>query len=160
MKPFRLRSNKKRISYLDENPPMNVYAPRTFSAACLGELCPNFKGEACKSSFFEWIGASATVVEGRDTDKPPRQDEAIYVTYGQVCISGFRLNGIRYRIHDYGKLPFNNNQTGLVVHGDSVYGDGIDVDYINLTVNNDGSTSEQHIKTYEGWGPGGLKELL
>jgi len=133
--------------------------PATFPSECLGEKCPNFKGTACKSSFFEWIGAKATVNEGRDLTQPPRQNEAIYVTYGQICVEGAGYKGLRYRIHDYGKEHFYHDETGLIMHGDSAFGEGIDVDLFDIKISDDGSMVEQLRQTFDGWAPGGLREM-
>lgn len=154
------KSEKKQITnqssgetYLGER-----HAPATFQSECFGEKCPNFKGTACKSSFFEWIGAKATVNEGRDLKQPPLQDEAIYVTYGQVCVEGAAYNGLHYRIHDYGKEHFILDETRLIIHGDSAFGNGIDVDLIDIKISDNGSIDEQLRHTAKGFGPGGLKE--
>lgn len=134
------------------------HAASTFPATCLGEKCPNYQGSPCNSSFFEWIGAKATVMEGRDLKQPPLQSEAIYVTYGQVCVEGSGFRGLRYRIHDYGRERFTHTETGLVIHADSAFGDGIDVDVFDVKVGDDGSNVEELKTTYDGWGPGGLNK--
>jgi hypothetical protein len=132
--------------------PAGEHAPATFPASCLGEQCPNFKGTPCENSYYEWIGAKAIVNEGRDTSEPPLVSEAIYVTYGQLCIKRRKRTAVRYRIDDYDNGQFANNETGLVVHGDSRFGDGVDVEVVKVQIDEDGSRAETLVHTYDGWG--------
>ena len=127
------------------------HARAVFPATCLGEKCPNFKGSACPDSYFEWIGAKATVQEDRDMSQPPLVNEAIFVTYGQICITGEGTKGVRYRVDDYGNGHYYQEETGLLMHGDSAFGEGTDVDLFDIKVDSNGSVSEELRRTYEGW---------
>lgn len=124
----------------------------SFPADCIGERCPNFSGDACTDSAFNWVSAKATVSEGRDTGRPPLVDEAIFVTYGQVCLRGAKPKSVGYRIDDYGNGDYAHEETGLLVHGDSRFGSGIDVDMYKIGVDEDGSVEETLQHTYDGWG--------
>jgi hypothetical protein len=59
------------------------HLPAVQPIACLGEVCTRFSGVAC-DAYEEWISAKGPA-EGRDTSKPPLREEAVTITYGQVC---------------------------------------------------------------------------
>lgn len=131
---------------------MSQHAKKEFPADCRGEKCPNFKTEACTDSQFEWIRAKATVVEGRETDKPPLVDETVFITYGQVCLMGAEPQFVHYRIDDYGNESFPYEETGLIIHGDSRFSRGTDIDLYTIKVTEDGSINEELERTFDGWG--------
>ena len=123
-----------------------------FPAECLGDKCPNYQGSNCDDSVFEWVGAKATVTEDRDMEKTPLTDEAIFVSYGQICLQGTKSSIVGYRVDDYGNDRFFYDETGLIIHGDSRFGKGIDVSLYKVTPNEDGSVSEELTHTFDGWG--------
>ena len=135
-----------------ESYPQGDHAPATFETGCLGEKCPNYGGRSCDNSFYEWIGAKATVTAGRDLSVPPLLSEVVYVTYGQVCGNNASSRGVRYRIHDYGEEKFSLTETGLIIHGDSHFGNNIDVDLVDLKIGDDGLVTEKLRETFYGWG--------
>ncbi len=133
--------------------PEGEHAPDTLPASCLGERCPNFKGSNCQNSYYEWEGADATEGKGvRDHSKPPLLNEAIYVSYGQVCLQNGKPTNVRYRIDDYQNEPFNLTDTGLIVHGDSRFGQGIDVEVHKIQLEDNGPRTDTLVHVYDGWG--------
>jgi hypothetical protein len=102
--------------------------PAFLDAECLGEKCPNWKGEPCESEF-EWMNAKATVTEDRDTSQPPFINETQYVIYGQHCgalsdrplvsqrveiIDGTEVSGMALMAITgmYGDMPVQINRAG------------------------------------------------
>jgi len=131
--------------------PEGEHAVTAFPATCLGEKCPNFEGTTCTDSFYEWVSAKATVEVGRDLSQPPLLSEAVFVTYGQLCVQGNNRQGIRYRVDDYGQGHYSETETGVLMHGDSAFGEGTDVNLFGVQVADDGSVTEELRHTYEGW---------
>lgn len=63
------------------------HLPATRPAKCLGEACPNFNQQNCTDATWTWMVAGGPT-KGRDVTKPPLEDEATYIIYGQTCLSG------------------------------------------------------------------------
>ena len=73
------------------------HLPEFIPAACLGEKCPNYTGELCKTTESEWMSAGGPT-KGRDKEKPPLRDEATYIIYGQRCIEGAHPELVAQRV--------------------------------------------------------------
>ncbi len=93
-----------------------------------------------------------TTVKEEDISKPPLKESTVFVTYRQVCTSGDNQNNIRYRVDDYNNGEYYQEETGLLMHGDAAFGEGVDVDVFDVQIREDGVITDNLRKTYEGWG--------
>ncbi len=135
-----------------EMDPAEQRAPETLPATCLGEKCPNYQGSACQDSYFEWVRVKPTTMENQNTELPPKVSETVFVTYGQLCLKGSGTDVVGYQIHDYGVEQFPMENTGLIRHGDSRFGAGIDVDLMDVRFDESGNMATELRRTYDGWG--------
>lgn len=126
------------------------HAPAQFSAECLGQECPNWKGRPCDNSIYIWIGAEATTTKDRDLEVPPLEDEAIFVTYERRCRRLGKSTIVGFRIDGY-ETPFKLESTGLIVHGDSRFTD-LDVELFEISHGPEGQRVEELKQVFDGWG--------
>lgn len=74
--------------------------PDSRPAECLGEQCSDFTGAPC-DSYEVWF-AAADEQNRRYYKRPPLQDKAQWIAYGQVCTRGAAQSYMATRIEIYG----------------------------------------------------------
>lgn len=88
MKGFKFFGKPQKPSVVDADLPR---METELAVECAGERCPYYRGEPCHNATEELLFAKADPKE--EGGKPPRLDQAVYGSYGRICMNGNDTNG-------------------------------------------------------------------